>query len=79
MALGPGKYDKECDMVHASTGGSVLVIVVGGDRGQGFSCKADADTLLFLPEMLEGIAAQLREDRLKMLQDPEEFVAKAGE
>jgi hypothetical protein len=66
MAIGPGKYDDVCSMVVEQVGitemgGGVIVIVVGGNKGNGFSCQADLRTTLLLPEMLEMVATQIRE------------------
>ena len=67
MAFGPGKYDDLCTLVrkHAGIGGDVsggvIVIVFGGEKGNGFSCQADIETTLALPDALERIAAQIRE------------------
>jgi hypothetical protein len=65
MALGPGKYDDVCTMVTEQVGigekgGGVIVIVLGGNKGSGFSCQADLRTTLLLPDMLEDIAKQIR-------------------
>jgi hypothetical protein len=65
MALGPGKYDDVCTMVTEQVGigekgGGVIVIVLGGNKGSGFSCQADLRTTLLLPDMLEEIAKQIR-------------------
>ena len=72
MAIGPGKYDDLCTEVRERVGlggademprgGGVLVIVVGGDKGNGFSCQADLPTTMGLPNLLEMIAAQIRKD-----------------
>jgi hypothetical protein len=66
MALGPGKYDELCSYVREQAGitddGGVIVIVLGGKHGNGFSCQADIVTTLRLPDMLESIARQMRED-----------------
>lgn len=77
MALGPGKYDDECTMVRRAvgigphSGGGVIVIVMGGNRGNGFSCQTDLETLRTLPEMLESVARQMREGREGVLQFPD--------
>jgi hypothetical protein len=68
MALGPGKYDDITSRVRAAvgitdeTGGGVLVIVLGGDRGNGFSCQADIATTLMIPDILEDVIKQMRQD-----------------
>jgi len=41
--------------------GSVLLIVLGGDRGDGFACQADIVTTEALLYILEGMAKQIRE------------------
>jgi hypothetical protein len=43
-------------------GGGVIVIVLGGNKGNGFSCQADLRTTLLLPDLLEQIARQIRGD-----------------
>lgn len=61
--IGAGKYDAEATMVQESAKASaVLLIVIGGDRGAGFSCQATADVLVNLPAMLRSIADQLEGD-----------------
>jgi hypothetical protein len=73
MAIGPGKYDDVCAKVRQAVGlidnngemsrsGGVLLIVMGGDNGNGFSCQADLETTLALPDMLERVAAKIREN-----------------
>jgi len=69
MALGPGKYDDVCTRVRGmvgltelpETGGGVMLIVVGGDKGDGFACQSDLVTLLTLADYLENVARQIRE------------------
>jgi hypothetical protein len=67
MALGPGKYDDLCTYVREQVGitvkgGGVMLIVLGGNKGNGFACQADLRTTLLLPDMLEDIAKQIRND-----------------
>jgi len=62
MALGPGKYDDLCTYVRERTGGSVLLMVLGGNQGEGFACQADFAALLALPDLLEHVAGQIRRD-----------------
>lgn len=74
MAFGPGKYDDLCTYVRQKagiddeSGGGVLLIVVGGNKGPGFSCQADLGTMLQLPDLLELTAKQMRADTLKATQ-----------
>jgi len=66
MTWGPGKYDDLATLVREQAGvgynGGVIVIVLGGNRGNGFAVQADARTTLALPDMLEHIAKQIRGD-----------------
>lgn len=65
MPIGPGKYDDVCTMVREQVGigdeGGVIVIVFGGNKGNGFSCQADLGTTLGMPKVLEEVAQQIRE------------------
>lgn len=62
MPIGPGKYDDECTMLRESTEAQgVIVIVIGGKLGSGFSVQADRHTTLLLPHMLEYMAAEIRQ------------------
>jgi hypothetical protein len=66
MAMGPGKYDDLCTYVREQVGlgdggGGVILIVLGGNRGNGFAAQLDALTTLAMPELLEEVARQLRE------------------
>lgn len=64
MAIGPGKYDDLCTYVREKTQASgVLVVVINGNKGEGFSCQTDLKTMLIVPDILETIAKQLRKDR----------------
>ena len=63
----PGKYDDVCTMVTEKVGigeqgGGVIVIVLGGNKGNGFACQADLRTTLLLPDLLEDMARQIRKD-----------------
>ena len=54
----PGKYDEEATIVRERTGGhTVIVIVLGGDRGEGFSVQTE-DPLVnrSLPALLRRVA-----------------------
>jgi len=59
----PGKYDDLCTYVREqSDAAAAVVIIVGGNKGHGFSVQAFADVTPQLPEMLESIARQMRKD-----------------
>ena len=63
MAIGPGKYDEETQAVRVATHAqSVMLIVIGGDRGSGFSVQSDVVTLSRLPEMLRFMADEIDKD-----------------
>lgn len=58
MALGPGKYDADCTVAKESTGGgAVVLLVLGGKHGSGFSVQTESPLLLAnLPSLLRFIA-----------------------
>lgn len=61
MPLGPGIYDDHYSGVRLATNAQgVLLIVIGGDQGSGFSVQADALITLTIPEILEATARQIR-------------------
>lgn len=61
MPLGPGKYDDLCTHVReGAKAAAAIVIVVGGDKGHGFSVQANETAALALPALLEQVARELR-------------------
>jgi len=61
--IGPGKYDDACTIVREMTGADcVLVAVIGGSRGHGFSVQTTELSPGMIADLLENIARQLRED-----------------
>ena len=63
MTIGPGNYDGECSMIRATTNAAgVVVIVVGGARGNGVSVQADGEALVVLPLVLLKVAEELTDD-----------------
>lgn len=60
MPLGPGKYDEEVtklrDQVQAK---GILLIVLGGARGTGFSAQLSVADMLLIPDMLRSMADQI--------------------
>ena len=57
MALGPGKYDAECTSVMvAEHAEAVLLVVIGGTKGSGFSCQATPQITFSLPAILRKVA-----------------------
>jgi hypothetical protein len=66
VTIGPGKYDDEATWVRERTKASgVILIVIGGDKGQGFAAQATLEVTLTLPAMLRDIADQIEADFLK--------------
>lgn len=63
MGIGPGKYDDLATIVREQAhAAGVIVVVVGGDKGEGFAVQADVRTILTLPKMLRFIADQMEQD-----------------
>jgi hypothetical protein len=65
--IGPGKYDDlVTDIVKEvgidQHGGGVVLIIVGGNKGNGFSCQCDLGTLITLPELLQEVVNQMKAD-----------------
>lgn len=58
----PGKYDDACTVARESTGAvATLLIVIGGEHGNGFSVQTlEPDLLPVIPTMLEVVAAGIR-------------------
>ena len=64
MSIGAGKYDDASQKVLLMTGAQLsLVIVIQGDKGNGFSVSTqNHDLLAHLPAMLRHCAQQIDED-----------------
>lgn len=66
MPMGPGAYDAECTMVREKTNAAgVILIVLGGERGNGFSCQTNLAVMHSLPEILRNMADQIERDTNK--------------
>jgi len=68
--IGPGKHDDLCTMVReqlglGDLGGVMLIVFDAKEEHSGFSCQCDYMTTMALPEILEAVAKQIREDREK--------------
>jgi hypothetical protein len=62
MALGPGRYDDHAERILKETEAeAVLVLVVKGNKGSGFSCKAPIAITLMLPAILRRLAQDIEE------------------
>jgi hypothetical protein len=63
MALGPGKYDDLATHAReASAADAVIVIVVNGDKGSGFSVQTNGTVAPRLPELLRILADAIERD-----------------
>jgi hypothetical protein len=62
MAIGPGKYDDEATEVRTKTlADGVLLLVINGAQGSGFSAQLPLDLTLKLPQILRDLAKQIDE------------------
>ena len=60
MPLGPGKYDDLCTYVRTQADAAgVLVIILDGNKGDGFSAQLDPRSTLRVPELLRDTANQI--------------------
>lgn len=63
MTMGPGRYDDVCTKARElAKAKGTLLIVLDGEKGNGFSCQADLKTMSQVPDILENIARQIRAD-----------------
>jgi len=59
----PGKYDDICAMVREATGAEgVIIAIVRGNLGSGFSVQATPDVLHSLPDALEMVVGEMRKE-----------------
>lgn len=66
MTSGPGKYDEEATLVMERTKAQcVIVIIIGGNKGEGFSVQATSEVAFQLPSILMNIANQLEKDLIE--------------
>ena len=63
MALGPGKYDDLATVVlERADAQGVIVLVIGGTLGNGFSVQATAGVTLLMPALLRMLADNIEAD-----------------
>lgn len=68
MAIGPGSYDKECTEIREKNhADGVMVLVFGGDKGEGFSAQLTAQLTLHIPQILRTMANQIEQDNHKLV------------
>ena len=61
MTTGSGKYDDVCTTVRERTGARcVVIMVVDGDKGNGFSVQCEEAWLKYLPDILQDMAERIR-------------------
>lgn len=62
--VGPGKYDDLASIARiGARARAVIVIVIDGNAGSGFSCQAiDGDITRKLPDVLRSVASQIEAD-----------------
>jgi hypothetical protein len=60
--IGPGKYDDAATVARAVSGGSVVLLVIGGEHGEGFSVQAELPVLMQLPRLLRVVADAIERD-----------------
>lgn len=66
MSAGPGKYDDVCTQAReAAHAQGAALIIIGGQRGSGFSVQMPPHVLGLLPDMLETMAKQIRDDLIE--------------
>jgi hypothetical protein len=63
--LGPGKYDAEATAAFEQTEAQgVILIVLGGNRGHGFSAQVTAEAMAAIPALLRAVADQIEADEV---------------
>jgi hypothetical protein len=62
---GPGKYDAICTQARESAQAEgAIVIIINGNMGSGFSVQGPADLVQQLPNILQSMASQIRNEVL---------------
>jgi len=63
MAIGPGRYDALATHVREVTKAKgVLLIVIGGEHGDGFSAQLPMEHTLMIPDILRRVADSIERD-----------------
>jgi hypothetical protein len=64
MALGPGKYDEICTAARIAAGArGIVLIVIEGKRGHGFSLQAEEGWEKAIPGLLRKMADDIEKDQ----------------
>lgn len=62
MPMGPGKYDDITTLAREKTKAAcVVVLIIGGERGDGFDMQIDAARIRSLPGLTKVIVDSLRD------------------
>jgi hypothetical protein len=62
VPFGPGKYDAEVtELRERLKADGILLVVVGGERGPGFSAQLSFGMTVQMPRMLRAIAQQIED------------------
>jgi len=63
MAVGKGRYDEICEAVREETGAfGAILLIMDGDRGNGFSVQVPPEVLGRVPELLQHLADAIQEE-----------------
>jgi len=64
LSTGPGRYDDACTAARQATdASSIVLLVIGGNRGSGYSVQAvDPQLLERLPGLLRFVAEEIKRD-----------------
>jgi len=63
MPIGRARYDEACGEARMTTEAEgVLLIVFGGNKGNGFSAQIPQHLLMQVPEILRYVAEQIQKD-----------------
>jgi len=65
--IGEGKYDELASLVRErAKAQGAAVIIVGGNKGHGFSCQLTAEAIKAFPGMLRKMADEIEKDQEKI-------------
>jgi hypothetical protein len=63
MAIGPGKYDDLATLVReGAEAAAVIVLVLGGNEGSGFSMQAPVEIVAAIPTLLRRMADDMEQE-----------------
>jgi hypothetical protein len=64
MPFGPGKYDDDATAIREKLkADGIILIVLGGDKGQGFSAQLNFAATMAMPEILRTVADQIEQSQ----------------